>query len=167
LEDRAEGLWRIHDDLYDLTDFIADHPGGESWIRFTKGTDITEAFEIHHLTALPFQLLKKYKVREAAQPRLYRFTFNEDGFYKTLRRKVLDRMKTIDKSKSSASKMILDSLLALTFGLAIASAALNWKSLAAAAGLTMTFAMITAHNFFHQRDNWRMKVFNLGFLTYT
>jgi predicted membrane protein len=166
LEDRAEGLWRIHDELYDLTDFVDQHPGGESWIRFTRGTDITEAFEIHHLTTLPVQMLKKYWVRQAAQPRLYRFTFNEDGFYKTLRKKVLERMKTMDKSKASTTKTILDTLLALTFALAIGSAALNSVKLSIVTGVIMCWAIIASHNFFHQRDNWRMKVFNLGFLTY-
>lgn len=36
MDDGAEGLWRIHDKLYDLTDFIKIHPGGEGWLRWTK-----------------------------------------------------------------------------------------------------------------------------------
>lgn len=35
-EDGAEGLWRIHDELYDLTDFVSVHPGGKSWLTITK-----------------------------------------------------------------------------------------------------------------------------------
>lgn len=35
-DDNAEGLWRVHDTLYDLTDFINWHPGGADWIRLTK-----------------------------------------------------------------------------------------------------------------------------------
>lgn len=34
--DRAEGLWRIHDGLYDLENFIDKHPGGRDWLQFTK-----------------------------------------------------------------------------------------------------------------------------------
>lgn len=34
--DGAEGLWRIHDDLYDFTDFIDHHPGGSMWLELTK-----------------------------------------------------------------------------------------------------------------------------------
>ena len=41
------GFWRIHDKVYDLTGF--KHPGGVMWMHLTKGTDITELFEIHHL----------------------------------------------------------------------------------------------------------------------
>lgn len=36
LDDGAEGLWRIHDQLYDFTDFINSHPGGSDWLSLTK-----------------------------------------------------------------------------------------------------------------------------------
>lgn len=35
-DDGAEGLWRVHDQLYDLRDFIKVHPGGSMWLRLTK-----------------------------------------------------------------------------------------------------------------------------------
>lgn len=35
-DDNAEGLWRVHDKLYDLNDFIGQHPGGSDWLNFTK-----------------------------------------------------------------------------------------------------------------------------------
>lgn len=35
-DDGAEGLWRIHDKLYNLTEFILSHPGGQDWITSTK-----------------------------------------------------------------------------------------------------------------------------------
>lgn len=44
--DGAEDLWRIRNNLYDLEGFAKIHPGGEEWIRLTKGTDITEIFEV-------------------------------------------------------------------------------------------------------------------------
>jgi hypothetical protein len=44
--DGAEGLWRIGNKLYDLETFVKMHPGGAEWIRLTKGTDITELFEV-------------------------------------------------------------------------------------------------------------------------
>lgn len=36
LDDGAEGLWRIHDCLYDFTEFVNAHPGGSSWLSLTK-----------------------------------------------------------------------------------------------------------------------------------
>lgn len=47
-DDGAEGLWRIHDKLYDLESFVENHPGGSEWLVITKGTDITEAFEVFY-----------------------------------------------------------------------------------------------------------------------
>lgn len=46
--DGAENLWRIKDRLYDFDKFIAVHPGGAEWISLTKGTDITELFEVSY-----------------------------------------------------------------------------------------------------------------------
>lgn len=36
MDDGAEGLWRVYDNLYDLTPFINNHPGGEEWLQLTK-----------------------------------------------------------------------------------------------------------------------------------
>lgn len=106
VDDKAEGLWRINDTLYDLTDFVDSHPGGSDWIRLTKGTDITEAFEIHHIyPELPEKLLEKYKIRVATEPRNFKFTFKDDGFYRTFKRKVAEKLRTIDRSPEQTSKV--------------------------------------------------------------
>lgn len=91
-----DGLWRIHNTLYDLTDFISSHPGGPDWLRMTKGHDITEAFITHHLAKDKTQpLLAKYRVRETTRPRNVKLTFNEDGFYMTLRKRVMAELPEI------------------------------------------------------------------------
>jgi hypothetical protein len=33
--------WRIHDQLYDFTEFLPLHPGGPDWLILSRGTDIT------------------------------------------------------------------------------------------------------------------------------
>ena len=35
-DDNAEGLWRIHDKLYDLKEFKKIHPGGREWLSATE-----------------------------------------------------------------------------------------------------------------------------------
>ncbi|CAG4992213.1 unnamed protein product [Parnassius apollo] len=70
LDDGADGLWRVHDKLYDLTSFVEKHPGGEEWLELTKGTDITEAFETHHLNPVAEKILCKFYVRDAKTPPL-------------------------------------------------------------------------------------------------
>lgn len=36
LTDNAEGLWRVYDGIYDLTDFVEKHPGGSEWLDLSK-----------------------------------------------------------------------------------------------------------------------------------
>ena len=52
-----------------------------------QGTDVTEAFESHHITSRAVDLLPKFFIREARQPRNSPYTFHEDGFYRTLKRR--------------------------------------------------------------------------------
>lgn len=97
MDDNTEnGLWRIKNTLYDLDGFIEKHPGGADWIRMTKGHDITEAFIIHHISMEKVEpLLAKYRVKDTKQPRNVKLTFDDDGFYMTLRRKVIAKLPEI------------------------------------------------------------------------
>lgn len=62
-----------------------------------QGTDITEAFEVHHINyAKAEHLLKDYRVRGAKLPRNFKFTFKETGFYRTLRGRVAEKLKTLN-----------------------------------------------------------------------
>jgi len=36
IDDTTEGLWRVHDGLYDFSSFIHKHPGGSDWLNYTK-----------------------------------------------------------------------------------------------------------------------------------
>lgn len=35
-DDNAEGLWRVHNKLYDLKTFVNKHPGGKEWLELTE-----------------------------------------------------------------------------------------------------------------------------------
>jgi len=35
-----ENLWRVHDKLYDLNNFIDQHPGGKYWLEISKVSEI-------------------------------------------------------------------------------------------------------------------------------
>lgn len=41
MDDGAEGLWRVHNGIYDLTDFVSKHPGGSEWLDLTKVNFLT------------------------------------------------------------------------------------------------------------------------------
>lgn len=57
--------------------------------------------------------MANYKVREASQPRNYKLTFKEDGFYRTLKRKVvkkLEETKVKPEVKTNVSGLNLELL---------------------------------------------------------
>ncbi|XP_047022646.1 cytochrome b5-related protein-like [Helicoverpa zea] len=173
VQDGAEDLWRIHDNLYDLTDFVSAHPGGSEWITATKGTDITEAFETHHLKGVAETLLPKFFIRKTTKPRNQPFTFKEDGFFKTLKLKVMAQLPEIPKDLRKKSDFVTDSLLLAVIVLSPLSC-WGWREsflLGATLTLFNSFFLCSvvscAHNYFHRSDSWRMYLFNLGGMSYS
>ncbi|KAF5270267.1 hypothetical protein FQA39_LY18883 [Lamprigera yunnana] len=138
LDDEAEGLWRVHDNLYD-------------------GTDITEAFEAHHISSLPEEMLKKYYIRKASKPRNSPFTFKEDGFYRTLKRNAQIALRDVSRDASHVSNLIIDALLSGTFIFAILACKYSSFVFAVASSFLLALTTVAAHNYFHKKDNFRME----------
>ncbi|XP_063222477.1 cytochrome b5-related protein-like [Bacillus rossius redtenbacheri] len=164
-DDGTEGLWRVHDDLYDVSSFVDKHPGGAEWLQLTKGTDITEAFEAHHINPKVEVLLKKFHVRKATTARNSPYSFREDGFYKTLKRRARDVLGDNYSGASWRSILIADGFVAATLLLAVQAAATGSYHLATAAGIFLCYTTIAAHNFFHQKNNFRMYYFDLSLMS--
>lgn len=61
---------------------------GKDWLLTTRGTDITEAFESSHISASAEKMLSRYYLKDAATPRVSPYTFHDDGFFRTFKRKV-------------------------------------------------------------------------------
>lgn len=73
-------LWRIHDQYYDLSEYLDKHPGGRIFLEQTRGSDCTEAFEAHHVRGVSESIMARYRVdfgpkSEPSSPK--RFTFEE------------------------------------------------------------------------------------------
>ena len=78
--------------MYDLSEFAEKHPGGSSWITLTQGHDVSEHFQVHHLNYEKAKLmLDKYYVGECPKKQKPRFTFEEDGLYKTVKKRLLKK----------------------------------------------------------------------------
>ncbi|VVD02307.1 unnamed protein product [Leptidea sinapis] len=158
LDDGAEGLWRIHDKIYDFTSFMNNHP------------DITEAFESHHIIPATEKLLTKYYLREAMKPRNSPFTFKDDGFYRTLKRAAHEELKELPKYASREANVITDGLfVTLLCSSSLASWVTNY-SLAVfwyvVASASLALLTVACHNFIHRRTNWRMYLFNMSLWSY-
>ncbi|KAF5293579.1 hypothetical protein FQA39_LY03064 [Lamprigera yunnana] len=155
--DDTNGLWRIHDGLYDLTSFINKHPGGKFWIEATKGMDVTNAFESHHIKSdAHLNLLANFYIEKATKPRTSQYTFNDDGFYRTLKRKVRPVLKTLPKDCHKISDLYTDLLLLTALGTACLANYFFSYAIAVASGFIIGLLIIAAHNYCHQRDNFRM-----------
>ncbi|CAH2001566.1 unnamed protein product [Acanthoscelides obtectus] len=162
--DGAEGLWRVHDGIYDFSDFVSEHPGGSEWLTLTKGTDISEAFEAHHISQYPEQLLKKYFVREANTKRNSPFTFKEDGFYRTLKKEVREALKTMPKQPWNTSNFMVDTMAFFLFLFSVL-AVRHWNYfIGILAGIFLGLLSVAAHNYFHRRDNLRMYYFQFSLM---
>ena len=87
-------LWRLDDEFYDLTAFIPTHPGGSLVIAQSEGTEISALFHSHHLAQIPEALLSKYRLSDvtpemAASIPACPYSFADDGFFHTLKRRVV------------------------------------------------------------------------------
>jgi hypothetical protein len=129
-----------------------------------QGSDITEAFEAHHITNTPEHLLKQFYVRTASEPRNSPYTFKDDGFYRTLKRKAQPILQKLPSGPSAESKLCADLLLVSFLLLATVAAATCSFKFGLLAGLLLTFLVVSAHNFFHMKDNLRMYYFDLSLM---
>lgn len=163
--EHAEGLWRIGDEIYDLTSWINEHPGGSYWLQITKGTDITELFETHHISEYPATLLSKFRVGHAKTARRYDYTFHPDGFYNRLKNRIRAKLAHVPKRVTLKSLLIMDSAVMVTLMLSVAAAARSSFAIATLAGLSLALSTICSHNFIHTRHNWRIYYFCLSSLS--
>lgn len=125
-----------------------------------QGTDVTEAFESYHITDKASQVLPKFFVRDASKPRNYKFTFNENGFYRKLKRRAAKKLESLDRHCIWKSKLISDINLCFVFLFAIATIRVEslWFKIISIllCAQCSSWLLILSHNFMHQRNNWRM-----------
>lgn len=134
-----------------------------------QGTDITEAFETHHLSSKPAELLNNYYISNATDKRNYLYTFDENGFYKTLKQRVIDELKSMDlnvqsKSRHAHDLTLIAFLIMIILVNRVQSSEIYWICVALAAQL-LAWLVVMSHNFLHKADNWRMYTANLALMT--
>ena len=75
----------VHGVWYNLHSFITSHPGGAFWLEQTRGMDITELFETHHVHTAKVQgVLQRYYVGPANSSYRGLYEYPVDGLHKTL-----------------------------------------------------------------------------------
>eukprot|EP01125_Pyxidicula_operculata_P001858 TRINITY_DN1172_c2_g1_i1.p1 TRINITY_DN1172_c2_g1~~TRINITY_DN1172_c2_g1_i1.p1 ORF type:complete len:467 (+),score=39.87 TRINITY_DN1172_c2_g1_i1:90-1490(+) len=152
-------LWKIHGQYYDLSSF--EHPGGKEWLDLTRGTDCTEAFEVHHIEIKKVSaLLPKYLVKSIPTEEGTRFTFEPKGFYSVLREKIA---KKIGKNRGPTEEMklatyIYVSLWSLSFLLTCIT---GHYLFAVIAGFLLGPIWGIGHNYLHQKETKLKYIFDL------
>lgn len=122
---------------------------------------------MHHFNTKKVEaVLEKYHIRKASKPRNIKLTFDDNGFYRTLKRRVTEKLPELDGNIAFKSNVIIDLLALTTFAVAILSTRFFRWPLTLLAGLLLTWVIIAGHNYFHRRDNFRMAYFNLGFMSF-
>lgn len=172
-----KNLWFVAGKAYDLTAFVAKHPGGRDALLLGKGTNCTELFASYHFTAQKqARLMARYEVPvDQTDPQAVelaghsRFTFADDDFYKIVKKRVADHFrKSRTKPGASIAVQVL-SLLAILGVVALTYPAYVRGSLVAAGALAVLRALTAVgpgHSMSHfslfPRGRWNALVFRLG-----
>jgi hypothetical protein len=138
--------------VYDLREFVGKHPGGSQWLELTRGQDLTEHFITHHLNEEKARsMLQKYYVRDVDAPLPLRFTFEEDGLYRRVKRRALKEYTPGDIQDWSKSVNNGLFLIFVFIALFVLSGLFRSYMLAILCGLSMCPLLGIAHNFIHMR----------------
>mmetsp|Transcript_123769 Transcript_123769/g.309413 ORF Transcript_123769/g.309413 Transcript_123769/m.309413 type:complete len:811 (-) Transcript_123769:227-2659(-) len=152
-------LWMVHGKWYDLSGFVDKHPGGADWLRLTRGQDITEAFEVHHINMPKAEaILKTTYIKDADPGYVSRYAWDDNGFYRTLKRRVREVIGTLPDGRPDTGPT------QYFIGLCCFAVAVHFASfgallccghwfLAVLAGFTLQAFHGIGHNALHMKDN--------------
>jgi len=129
------------------------------WIEDTKGSDITAYYESHHIeTSHHVSLLRKFYVEDAPKTYSPLFSFHENGFFKTLKRRVAKILPADERGPPPEYMRWCYLSLFLWLSAFIASGLSPSFNVALAAsvvaGILLHTMFAIGHDFFHQRDSW-------------
>lgn len=173
----ASSLWFIAGRAYDLRPWIEQHPGGREALELARGTNCTELFRSYHLLRGPSNArLARYEVDvDRGDPEMVEllegaaFTFAEDGFYKTLSRRVKAHMREEQKDTvaSPGWQAVAAASVLIAIGLAVPAYVFGSVLAAVVMGFVRAMASIgPGHSMSHfsqfPRGNWNSLLFRLG-----
>ena len=142
-----------------MSSFAMKHPGGKAWIEMTAGTDATDAFETHHITAKADAVLSKYLVKDqqiidtGAIKAMECFEWERNGFYSKLKDRVREVFEETDTGPTKQMYLLCYLALFLWATFFMLTCSTGSVVVAAISGYFLLVAGFgVGHNFFHQRD---------------
>jgi hypothetical protein len=94
------------------------------------------------------------------------FVLLQDGFYRTLKRRARTALAGVPRGPNYASALIADLLALGSVVFSVLAACSSSYAIGALAGVLIALNVVSAHNFLHQKDNFRMYYFNLSFMSF-
>jgi fatty acid desaturase len=170
-------LWYIGHRAYDLTPWLARHPGGHDPLVQAEGTNCTELFRAYHLMGAPCAaLLARFEVAiDPADPAHVEgiggshFTFVEGAFYKTVQARARAHFAATGQSikASPRGQALALVLVVIAVGLTFPAYVLGSAAAALALGVLKSIAAVgPGHSMSHfalfPRGRWNTLVFRLG-----
>jgi len=88
---KESSCWIIIDrKVYDVTDWLPQHPGGKEVLLVAAGRDCTDLFRSYHpFTDKPAQILAKFEIGTVSQLEFAQYR-PDSGFYRELRQRVVE-----------------------------------------------------------------------------
>mmetsp|Transcript_15998 Transcript_15998/g.26142 ORF Transcript_15998/g.26142 Transcript_15998/m.26142 type:complete len:482 (+) Transcript_15998:50-1495(+) len=110
----ADAWCSVHGNVYDVTNFSNVHPGGDL-ILLAAGKDASILFETYHPKGVPDAVLRKYRIgsipKTDKQPASF-YSWDSE-FYKVLRERVVERLKTLHLSRRGGHEIWIKAVLLL------------------------------------------------------
>eukprot|EP00940_MAST-03C_sp_MAST-3C-sp2_P000138 g138.t1 len=96
----AEDCWcAVHGAVLDITDFVSKHPGGDV-IVLAAGREATILAETYHPNGIPKSVMERYRIGNLPQSEANASYYSwESPFYKTLRRRVVAKLRSLGRSR--------------------------------------------------------------------
>lgn len=116
------------------------------------------------------EVMSKFYVRQAVTPRKSPFTFEPNGFYNTLKSRVVKQLSLVNPDNYTVKSMlVVDTYILVALALCLSFSLLKNNIhnyiLAVFIGIILGLGTIASHNFSHLKDNWRMYYMQLSLVS--
>ncbi|CAG7732689.1 unnamed protein product [Allacma fusca] len=111
-------------------------------------------------------MLNMFYIKDAPHPRNSPYTFEPNGFYKKLKRRIQPIMEEHGTCPTVAIRVMQDLMVASAVVVSVLALVYNSYWLILTAGLLLGGSTVGAHNFIHIRDNWRKYYFDLSLFSH-
>lgn len=180
----SKDLWFLHGKYYDLEEFIPFHPGGSTVLKMSMGLeDATPLFESYHAFAnLEYirKAMKQYEIdyvpadAETRSKTETTYLFEENGFYKTVVRRVRAHFGSTKENESVTKRIKTNTwwnfkvgsltvlyCIAYTLAFFVPDVPMNYLFAAAAGSLIFMIGFTAMHDASHyalgEKDSWKNK----------